>query len=180
MSDLDVHLPLIAAGDPDAFARWVAGCEFRLRSSLSSFAARVDVEAVMQETLLRVWQVAPRVEPDGRPDSLLRFAIRVARNLAVSEHRRLTREPPPEVAETELALEPDPLLRRLVEECRDKLPPKPALALIQRLESGGVLSDRELAARAGMQLNTFLQNFGRARKLLAECLERQGVQLEAP
>jgi hypothetical protein len=29
MSDLDVHLPDIAAGDADAFALWLAGCELR-------------------------------------------------------------------------------------------------------------------------------------------------------
>ena len=33
----------------------------------------------------RVWQVAPRFKPDGRPDALLRLAIRIGRNLAVSE-----------------------------------------------------------------------------------------------
>ena len=35
----------------------------------------------------------------------------------------------------------------------------------------------EEAERLGMRLNTFLQNFTRARKLLADCLERQGVAL---
>jgi RNA polymerase sigma-70 factor (ECF subfamily) len=28
-----------------------------------------------------------------------------------------------------------------------------------------------------MRKNTFLQNFGRARKLLAECLRRRGIDL---
>ena len=67
MNDLDVHLSAIVSGDPEAFGRWVAGCELRLRRSLASFAGSVDVEAVLQETLLRVWQVAPRLEPDGNP-----------------------------------------------------------------------------------------------------------------
>jgi RNA polymerase sigma-70 factor (ECF subfamily) len=52
--DLDRHLPAIAAGDPDAFAPWVAGAEPALRDSLRPFAARVDTEAVLQEALLRV------------------------------------------------------------------------------------------------------------------------------
>jgi RNA polymerase sigma-70 factor (ECF subfamily) len=34
-----------------------------------------------------------------------------------------------------------------------------------------------LAERLGMRLNTFLQNFTRARKLLAECLEKRKVDL---
>lgn len=45
--DLDRELPAIVAGDADAFARWVAGAEPALRRALRSFAARVDVEAVV-------------------------------------------------------------------------------------------------------------------------------------
>lgn len=88
MADLDTHLSAIVAGDADAFGRWVAGAEPRVRGSLASFAAVVDTEAVVQETLLRIWQVAPRFRPDGRPDGLVRLAVRIARNLAVSEVRR--------------------------------------------------------------------------------------------
>ena len=66
MIDLDDQLAAIAAGDPDAFGRWVAGAEHELRASLASFAAAVDSEVIVQETLLRMWQVAPRVERDGR------------------------------------------------------------------------------------------------------------------
>src|SRR6266540_1570421 len=82
---LDDLLPAIGAGDATAFARWLAGAEGRLRDSLRSFAARVDTEAVLQEALIRVWQVAPRVTPDGKPDALVRLGVRIARNLAVSE-----------------------------------------------------------------------------------------------
>jgi DNA-directed RNA polymerase specialized sigma24 family protein len=187
VNDLDIHLSAIAAGDTSAFARWVAGCEMRLRASLSSFAAVIDVEAVVQETLLRVWQLAPRIEIDGKGESSVRFAIRVARNLAISEVRRLagparalqlqsqhqTDEP-----SRGAAIEPDPLLRKLIVMCRDKLRGKPAAALNQRL-TRSELPDRELAASIGMQLNAFLQNVGRARKAIASCLKKQGVQLEA-
>ena len=90
MSQLDQHLPAIVAGDADAFGRWVAGAEARLRFSLTHLAARLDVEALVQETLLRVWQTASRIEvrPEGGGESSLRYAIRVARNLAISELRR--------------------------------------------------------------------------------------------
>jgi len=188
MLDLDVHLPAIAAGDAAAFGRWLAGAEPALRDALRSFSARVDVEAMLQEALLRVWQVAPRHAPDGRPNSLFRVAVRIARNLCVDEVRRARAAPADDEAiERALAAAaagalpagPDPMLRRVIEDCRDKLPGKPAEALAARLAAGGVEPDEEIAARLGMRPNTFLQNFTRARKLLAECLEKRKVDLLA-
>lgn len=177
MQDLDIHLLAIQAGDADAFGRWVAGCELRLRRSLASFAAHVDVEAVLQETLLRVWQVAPRLVPDGEPDMLVRFAVRVARNTAISELRRLgKRSVEPAPIENVAPSEPDPMLREVIRSCRDALPDKPALALTERLLAP-TLGDHALAVRVGMQKNTFLQNITRARKLLVACLERAGISL---
>jgi len=184
VADLDRYLQKIAMGDPDAFGQWVAHAEPRLRGALRSFAARVDTEAVVQESLLRTWQVAPRLQPDGRPDALLRMAHRIARNLALSELRR-ARVDPVELdrlereaaARSEGPPPADPLLRRLIERCREALPARPALALQQRLEARGGASDHELAQRAGMSLNTFLQNVRRARLALADCLQGQGVSL---
>jgi RNA polymerase sigma-70 factor (ECF subfamily) len=172
-------LPSIAAGDSRAFGRWVAGCEHSLRLSLKRYAAAVDTEAVLQEALLRVWQVAPKFTPDGRPDALLRFAQVAARNVALTELRRLgTRLPEEQTPEVVTAAHaPDPLLRAAVNDCRDKLPPKPRLALEQRLESSGGEDDHLLAARVNMRLNTFLQNFTRARNLLADCLQKRGIDL---
>jgi RNA polymerase sigma-70 factor (ECF subfamily) len=46
-----------------------------------------------------------------------------------------------------------------------------------RLEAEGNTHDGVLAEGLGMSLNTFLQNFTRARKLLAECLKKAGVDL---
>jgi len=187
MLDLDRHLPAIAAADPDAFGDWAGAAEGELREGLRGFAAAVDVESVLQETLLRAWQLAPRLRPDGRPNALLRFAVRTARNLAVDEARRRRRV----VAEGDEALqrrldalaehgpaEPDPLLRRLIESCRDKLPGKPRQALEARLAAAGGEPDQAIAARLGQKPNTFLQNFTRARRLLAECLKGRGVALD--
>lgn len=184
MIDLDVHLAAIVSGDTRAFARWLAGAESSVRDSLRSFARVVDVEAVLQESLLRVWQVAPRFEPDGRPNGLLRLAVRIARNLAVSEVRR-TRATPVEADDLEAALAaaerapstPDPMLRDAIVDCRDKLPKKPQQALDARLASAGGQDDVELAESLGMKVNTFLQNFTRARQLLVDCLKRKGIAL---
>lgn len=199
--DLDAHLASIVAGDAEAFARWMAGGEPALRASLRRYAAAVDVEAVLQETLLRLWQVAPRVTPDGHPNSLLRLGYRVARNLAISELRRAARRRPidptllaetrsdtggsrpaadranPAVGSHVSVSPPDPLLRKTIEKCRELLPGRPAQALAARLASEGGEPDRTLAARLSMRTNTFLQNISRARKLLGDCLRRHGVDL---
>ncbi len=180
MIDLDSFLAAIAAGDPDAFGRWVAGAERPLRESLRSFATRVDTEAVLQESLLRTWQVAPRLEPDGRPNALFRMALRIARNLALDEARRQRSTPLEEAAEPAhdpTPETPDPLLRRHVAECRERLPKQPARVLGVRIDSGGGEPDEVLAEQLGMQKNTFLQNLSRARKLLAACLEKRGIAL---
>lgn len=179
--DLDAHLTAIIAGETRAFGAWLAGAEPRVRDSLRSFARAIDVEAVLQETLLRVWQVAPRFIPDGRANGLLRLAIRIGRNLAVSEVRR-TRATPVDSDDLEAALAmaeahvaPDPMLRRAIGECRDKLPARPRQALDARLAGAGGQADDQLAAGLGMRLNTFLQNITRARQLLADCLAGRGV-----
>jgi RNA polymerase sigma-70 factor (ECF subfamily) len=184
MADLDVHLGAIVSGNAEAFGSWVAGSEARLRASLARFATRVDTEAVVQETLLRIWQLAPRHRPDGRPNSLLRLAIRIARNLAVDEVRRKrplpTADPELEAlgnANPEGWQGPDPLLRRVIAECLERLTGKPRLALVARLSDGGAEPDTRLASRLGMRVNTFLQNITRARRQLARCLEQHGVDL---
>ncbi|MGC4000026.1 MAG: sigma-70 family RNA polymerase sigma factor [Anaeromyxobacter sp.] len=182
MLDLDRHLAQIAAGDPDAFAAWVAGAEPALRDALRRFAGAVDTEQVLQEALLRVWQVAGRCTPDGRPNALLRLAHTIARNLALSELRRPgpadagDGEPPEPAVEPP---EPDPLLRRLVRLCLEQLPPQPRKAFLARLQAQGGREDGALAGQVRMSLNTFLQNVTRARKLLARCLGTKGVELEA-
>jgi DNA-directed RNA polymerase specialized sigma24 family protein len=184
LSDLDVYLGAIQAGDAEAFAHWLAGAELPLRRSLRRFAPFVDTEAVMQEALLRVWQVAVRCKPDGRPDSLLRLAVRIARNLAVSGIRRAGARPP-EVggADNPGPIDPtpapDPILRARIRDCLEKLPSRPKTCLLARLESEGGRSDRALAAVLGMRLNTFLQNITRARRLLADCLHRSGIEVPA-
>jgi RNA polymerase sigma-70 factor (ECF subfamily) len=180
--DLDLHLPAIASGDTGAFARWVAAAEPRVRRSLARYAARLDVEVVVQETLLRIWQVAPRVVRDGHPNSLLRLALRSAHNLALDELRRSRRlvDVDADVLQNELEpvepVEADPGLREKIERCSEKLPDKPGRALAARLASAGGEPDELLAERLTMQLNTFHQNLARARKLLAECLRRAGIE----
>jgi RNA polymerase sigma-70 factor (ECF subfamily) len=184
MIDLDVHLPAIQAGDALAFGRWLAGAEPGVRASLASFATTVDTEAVLQEAALRAWQLAPRIEADGRANTLLRWTVRVARNLAVSERRRLHAIPTSDetleaLAEPSPPRPPDPHLRTAIAQCRDKLPDQPARALAARLEHGASEPDDLLADRLSMRKNTFLQNISRARKLLAECLKGRGIDVAA-
>ncbi|HYV48236.1 MAG TPA: hypothetical protein VFA20_25425 [Myxococcaceae bacterium] len=185
--DLDRELPAIRGGDEGAFGRWMAGAEPELRRALRPLAASVDVEAVLQEALLRVWQVAPRLEVDGRGNSLLRLAITAARNVAISELRRLRPELSGDevIARAQLKIDaeiapalPDPHLRAAIAQCREKLPRQPAVALEARIHNGGGDPDETLAERLGMRLNTFLQNVTRARRFLLDCLKRRGVPVE--
>jgi RNA polymerase sigma factor (sigma-70 family) len=182
MADTDAELDRIRLGDTQAFGRWLARTERAIRLSLKSFETDVDTEAVLQEALLRVWKAAARVRKAG-PDSLLRYAITTARHVAVDEIRRTGREvpfdtieAPEEIADTR-PWPGDPLLRQRIEECFDSLPARPKAALGARLRDGGGRPDRVLAAREGMSLNTFHQNFGRARRLMADCLASHGVTL---
>lgn len=183
MIDLDVSLEAIASGDEGAFGRWMAGAERPLRESLRSFARLMDVEAVMQETLLRVWQTAPRCRPDGRPNALLRLAVTIARHLAIDEARRRRLDPPPgETTEPDdlpstRSAPPDPLLRERIRLCLERLPRQPARALNGRLGAAGGSPDTEIARDLGMRLNTFLQNVTRARVLLRECLRGFGIEV---
>lgn len=181
--DTDNLLPAIQAGDTDAFAAWMARAEPRIRASLASFATAADTEAVMQGTLLRVWQVARRFTPDGQPESLTRFAVRTARNLAIAETRRrhssaltddMLRDATEEFATTS---GPDmDHLRAAIAGCLEALAPKPREAMAARLAAPGV-RDRFIAATVRMTVNTFLQNITRARAALAECLRRHGIDL---
>ena len=71
---------------------------------------------------------------------------------------------------------PDPALGRAINDCIEQLPKQPRRALSARVRDGW-LPDREIAGDLRMKVNTFLQNIVRARKLLADCLERRGVRL---
>jgi RNA polymerase sigma-70 factor (ECF subfamily) len=177
--DLDVHLPSVAGGDARAYGAFLACAEPVVRRSLRSFATRVDVEAVLQEAFLRLWQVAPRVELDGRPNSFLRLGLRIARNLALDECKRRRELPLPEDFEPAAdPVLPDPMIAERIRVCFGELPPKPGAALRARLDGDPGEPDAAIAARIGMRVNTFFQNVTRARKALLECLARTGVVLE--
>lgn len=177
------QLAAIVAGDVRAFASWLADMEPALRASLRRFAAVADVEAVVQETFLRVWHGRGAIDPHPNGRTLERLAFTIGRRLALDEARRAGRDR--EVAallEVELPTadrdtSPDPHLRSWIERCRDRLPKKPLAALEARIEAAGARRDRELAAELGMKENTFLQNLSRARKLLTACLEKAGIVL---
>ena len=57
------------------------------------------------------------------------------------------------------------------------LPRKPAEAIQARIDSAGAEPDAVLAERLRMRRNTFLQNVTRARRLLAACLRRRGIDV---
>ena len=183
-TDPDAAFLRACAGDRDSFADWMGAVEAPIRRSLSRFARAVDVESVMQETFLRMWVYAQDRGTELRgPNAAMRFAIGMARNVARSEARRTGRVtflPPEELPEVEV--QPDPLpdlgLRQAIVDCLGRLKGKPLEALRVRISMSAV-GDRELARAVGMTLNTFLQNVVRARRAVAECLKRRGIEVEA-
>ncbi len=182
---MDEAFQAARAGNRSAFADWMGMVEIPLRRSLSRFARAVDIEAAVQETFMRMWLIAcdPGREITGNHASL-RFAFRVARNVALEEVRRYRQEQfvdlntledlPQGRVESDL---PDPALSRAIRECMQRLPEKPRRALSARIRDG-TLRDRQLAESVRMKLNTFIQNIVRARRQLRACLERRGVRLE--
>ncbi|HYM80825.1 MAG TPA: sigma-70 family RNA polymerase sigma factor [Candidatus Limnocylindria bacterium] len=187
MTVTDLVFTAVQTGDGEAFAEWMGRVERSIRSSLRAFSRTVDVEVVLQETFMRMWILAadPSRRWDGENASL-RFALRVARNVALEEVRRarLGRFVPIDALDPvpEIPVEPestsDPALRQAIEECFERVPPRPREALAARLEHGHEAPDRDLAQRLGMTLNTFLQNIVRARQSLARCLARKGIEVE--
>jgi DNA-directed RNA polymerase specialized sigma24 family protein len=182
---LEAEFRQAGLGDPDAFARWMAMVERPLRRSLARFARAIDVEVVVQEALMRMWLVV--CDPTQRLEGLnasLRFALGVARNVALEELRRtrlyqfLDDKALNQLPEFSFNPElPDPALGDAIRECLDRLPGKPKTAITARIQEGH-LPDRDMARGARMKLNTFLQNIVRARRLIANCLEKRGVRLE--
>ncbi len=177
--EVDAAFRLARSGSQDGFAQWMGMVEMPIRRTLARFARSVDVESVMQETLLRMWILAN--DPDRvlkTENASLKFACGVARNVAREEIRRYRMEEPLDDA-PDVVVEPplpDPFLRKAIDGCVAQLPGKPRGALLARLREG-YRGDREAAAAAGMKVNTFLQNVVRARNLLRPCLERKGVRL---
>ena len=183
MTLVDADFAEVCTGDSVAFARWMGRVERPIRLSLRPFARAVDVEAVVQETLARMWMFATdRGSALTGEDASLRYAIGMARNLARNEARRMRREvhlPPERLPEPVVGPDPppDPGLARAIAECMKKVARRPLEALQLRLRLGHARSDRELAEMVGMSMNAFLQNIVRARKHLAGCLEGKGVPL---
>ena len=180
MTPIDVAFEQVRARSTAGFAQWMRLVELPLRASLRGFARVVDAEAVVQETMLRMWVVAENSALTGENASL-RYALRIARNLALREAARHERFEPiendPEPAPDWVDPLPDPALGRAIRECLARVPSKPFEALQARLRSRGLVPDRDLAAQAGMRLNTFLQNVTRARNALRRCLESRGIDL---
>jgi RNA polymerase sigma factor (sigma-70 family) len=184
VSEIDAAFAGAREGDPRAFAVWMGRVERPIRLALRAYARAVDVEGVVQETLLRMWTLAQdrKRELTGESASL-RFAIGMARNIARNEARRLGRErllPPEDMPEMPTPPDPpsDPRLAQVIADCLRGLSVRPLAALRARMQQQGLRPDREIAERLGMSLNAFLQNIVRARRQLAACLTRHQVPLE--
>jgi RNA polymerase sigma-70 factor (ECF subfamily) len=184
VTEIDLAFARARGGDERGFAKWVGRVERPIRASLEPYARAVDVEGVVQETLLRMWVLARDGDRELTGENAsLRFAIGMARNIARNEARRLKREVHlPEGEPPEFPVPPDPPpdpgLRRAIVECLQELAGQPRRALHAVLEHGHRLANHALAAMLGMTPNTFLQNVTRARRQVAACLEGKGLDLK--
>jgi RNA polymerase sigma factor (sigma-70 family) len=189
----------IARRDQAAFARWFARHEILLKLSLHTFSRDVDVEAIVQDTALRVWERASTIVPDGRPAFLMRWANTVAKNKARNEVKRATcsvpteshgdDDPPRVVRQLSLAegdshpeatvviVGSDPLLRARILRCLEELSPILRRVVDAVLADGGQRPHREVAAASGMSHDSLRQNLKRARNALEQCLGRSGIAL---
>ena len=172
----------IGRRDEVAFTRWLARCEIRLRRSLRRFARVVDVEAVLQDTAIQIWEHdAVKITPTGRTEFLLRWAYVVARNKALNVVKRAGRQVPLEMHSD---LEPsamqahgDPLLRNRIHRCLQQLLPHFRCVLDARLKDEGQHPDRELAGSLGVSFDAFRQNLARGRRALEGCLKTHGIDV---
>ena len=168
--------------DEGAFARWFARCEMPLRRSLRPFADVVDVDAVVQETVIQLWEHdASRLTPSGRPDFLLRWAFVVARNkarnLATRAGRQESLEPHGDLPARAAHAGSDPLLRARIRRCLEDLPHTLRRVLAARLRDDGQHSDRELAGPLDISFDAFRQSLARGRRGLEACLKKHGIDI---
>ncbi len=186
MTEVDALFARVRSQDPLAFAAWAGRIERPVRASLSRFARAVDLEVVMQETLLRLWLIATRSGKElAGENASLRMALAVARNVAREEIRRtrLGSLVPLESLENEPELvappdpTPDPGLARAIRDCIASIRGRSRASLELRIQQGHARPDRELAEELGLKLNTFLQHIVRARRSLADCLTGKGIDL---
>ncbi len=183
MTRIDRAFERVRHGDRSAFAEWLQLVEGPLLRSLRPFCRAVDPEEIMQEGLMRVWVLARTMELTGENASL-KYSLRLMRNLAlqVARRNRLMHQVSVEAIEGKLKIEPDPPsdpgLAGIIRLCLERLPRRPRQALLARINNEFVSPDRTLAEALGMKTNTFRQNIVRARRYLAECLGRHGVDLE--
>jgi DNA-directed RNA polymerase specialized sigma24 family protein len=186
VTEVDDRFTAARHGDLAAFTAWMGRVERPIRVSLAPFASAVDVEGIVQETLLRMWILvtdAARARELAGENASLRFAIGMARNLARNEARRTRRElhlPTDELPDMPIQPEPasDPSLRRAIADCLKRIATRPREALLARLAMQHAEGDRGIARSLGMSVNSFFQNIVRARLQLTRCLEKQGVPPE--
>ena len=133
-------------------------------------------EELVQETFVRVWQTAPRFDPER--GSAATFIFTIARRLAVDLWRRRSVRPAEGAEAVDQAMPNgvDRLLSGLaVREALDGL--SPAHREVLELAHGRALTQTEIAERLGIPLGTVKTRTYHALRALRQALEERGVDV---
>jgi RNA polymerase sigma-70 factor (ECF subfamily) len=160
------ELPYRTAAYQELVARHSAAVFRRAHRLLGS---RADAEDVVQEVFLKVFRAIPRVDIRGSFVHWLN-AITLNASLRLLDRRRRERRRHEALERHQTAAEPDsgsdPMLRRLLTEALDSLPPQTRVAILLRFADGH--SYVEIARMTGEKESTVKMRVARGMRRVRE------------
>jgi len=174
----------LAEGKTEQFLQLYAGCEGKLSAYLMTLLGNYnDVQDVLQETLLALWQSFGEFEPGT---NFLAWARKAAYHRALTFRKQQRRQGIP-CSEAFLAALDRAYERkgdrleeylRYLEECIALLPDTDRQILAARFQSEG--PSKAAAEALGRPVNTVYKALARIYRVLATCVERLASREERP
>ena len=164
--ELEELLAGVAAGSREA----LAGLYHRTRTAVYALALSYlrhadDAQDVTQDTFVRVWESAPRYQPQGKP---MAWVLTITRNLALMRLRERKKLIPLTEEEWDAIPAAGPAVshedRQLLQTALGRLDSQERQVVLLHAAAG--LKHRETAALLGLPLSTVLSKYQRALKKL--------------